>query len=138
MTQQEFMKSFISMVPQLTPGQVKTVSVDKEKFISEYSSFNVSLFPLEFITPEEENYLVQYMFPSVVWRWVDFQLEVLNLEEYYLHRESGEKVWILKESPKGTPPFENIPTLLVTADDESFWVLNQNGEEMPLRANWGK
>ncbi len=137
-TQQEFMKSLVSMIPQLNPGEVKTVNIDKGKVISEESSLNVSLFPLEFISPAEEKYIMQYMFPSVVWRWDDFQLEVLNLEEYFLHREPGEKVWILKESPKGTPPFKNIPTLLVENNNGEFWVLDQNGDEIPLRMNWNK
>ncbi|HNZ52161.1 MAG: hypothetical protein BWY36_00001 [Candidatus Diapherotrites archaeon ADurb.Bin253] len=137
-TQQEFMKGLISMVPQLSPGEVKSVTIDKEKVISGESTLNVSLFPLEFIIPAEEKYIVQYMFPSVIWKWDSFQLEVINLEEYFLHREPGERIWILKESPKGTPPFKNIPTLLVENNNGEFWVLNQNGDEMPLRMNWGK
>jgi hypothetical protein len=138
MTQQDFMKFLVSMIPQLEPGAVKTVDVDKEKVISEESAFNVSLFPLEFLTPAEEKYIVKYMFPSVVWRGEDFQLPVVNPENYFTCREEGEKVWILKEAPKGTPPFENIPTLLVETEEGKFWVLNQNGDEMPLRANWNK
>lgn len=137
-SQQEFMKSLISMVTQLNPGEVKTVNVDKEKVISEESSFNVSLFPLEFFNFKEENYIVKYLFPSVVWKWDDFQLEILNLEEYYLHRKAAKKVGILKESPKGTSPFDNIPTLLLEASNGKFWVLNQKGYEMPLRNNSGK
>ncbi len=137
-SQQEMMKSFVQIVSNLKLGEVIHFKVDREKFISDYSAFDVSLFPTEFFTSSEEKYLLKYMFPSVVWRWDEFQLQVLNLEEYYIHREDGGKVWILKESPKGTPPFKNIPTVLAEARDGNFWVLDQNGNEMPLRANFGK
>lgn len=75
-TQQEFMKGLISMVPQLSPGEVKSVTIDKEKVISGESTLNVSLFPLEFIIPAEEKYIVQYMFPSVIWKWDSFSLRL--------------------------------------------------------------
>lgn len=141
-SQQDMMKGFVSLIPQLEPGEVIPFKVDKEKFLSDYSVFNVSLFPLEFKIPEDEEsfvkYLKKYAFPSVVWRLKskyraeeDSQLQVLNLEYYFDFREDGDLMWILKESPKGTPPFENIPTLLVETEDGKFWVLNQNGEEMP-------
>jgi hypothetical protein len=137
-TQQDFIKGLISMIPQLESGEVIPVQVDKEKVISEESIFNVSLFPLDFIYPEGKNYILKYMFPSVVWPGDGFQLPVVDPENLITCSEPGETIRIEKESPKGTPPFENIPTLLVEASEGKFWVLNQNGDEMPLRANWGK
>lgn len=135
-TEQELMKGFISMLPQLELGKAVSVQVDKEKFISEESEFSVSLFPLEFLTPAEKPYVVKYMFPSVVWRYDDFQLPIVDLENYFTCTEPGDKIWIIKESPDPTKPFEQVPTLLVEASEGKFWVLDQNGNEMPLRANW--
>mgnify|MGYP000933564617 CR=1 FL=1 len=132
-SEQVLIKGFISLVSQLEPGEVITVQVDKEKFISNETEFRVSLFPLEFTDFAEERYLVKYLFPSVVTKFPTFQLEVLNLYEYFLHRQPDEKVWILKESPAGTPPFDNIPTLLVEASGNKFWVLDQNGDEIRKR-----
>lgn len=137
-TEQNLMKGFISLIPQLEPGKVIEVQVDHSKFTSSEDKFYVSLFEKEFTDFAEERYLVNYMFPSVVTKYPTFQLEVLNLEEYFLHREPGEKVWILKESPAGTLPFDKIPTILVEASDGKFWVLDQKCYEMLLRANWHK
>ena len=146
-SQQELMKGFVSMVSDLKPGEVIPVIVNKEKFTSDYSVFNVSLFPLEFKMLEEWKSLVKYSsvyrFPSIVLHLKskymgerDSQLQIRYVKDRYLQdystvKEDGDLVWILKDSPKGTPPFENIPTLLVEAEDGSFWVLNQNGDEMP-------
>jgi hypothetical protein len=135
-SQQEFMKGLVSMIPQLKSGEVITVNVDKEKVTSNESKFYVSLFPLEFITPAEEKYIVKYMFPSVVWRYERFQLPIASLPNYFDCREQGEKVWFIKESPNSNQPFEHSPTLLVEAENKEFWVLNQKGDEMPLRENW--
>lgn len=137
-SEQMLIKGFTSLVSQLEPGEVITVPVDKEKFISKETEFRVSLFPLEFTDFAEERYLVKYLFPSVVTKFPTFQLEVLNLYEYFLHRQPDEKVWILKDSPAGTPPFEHIPTLLVEASGGKFWVLDQNGDEILKREDWGK
>lgn len=137
-TEQDLMKGFISLIPQLEPGKVIAVQVDKEKFISDESEFSVSLFPLEFIYPEGQKYVLKYMFPAVVWKYPTFQLIVFDPENYLTCSEPGNKVWILKESPDSSKPFLHIPTLLVETKDGKFWVLNQKGYEMLLRANWGK
>lgn len=137
-TEQELIKSFTSLLPQLEPGEVITVQVDKSKFISDESEFQVSLFPLEFISPAEKPYIEKYMFPSVVWRFKDSQLGVYDLTDYLDNAKPGEKFWILKESPAGTPPFKQIPTLLVKKGSGEELVLDQNADEMLLRANWGK
>lgn len=132
-SEQVLIKSFASYLPQLEPGEVITVSVDHSKYLSNETEFRVSLFPLEFTDFAEEPYLVKYLFPSVVTKYPTFQLEVLNLYEYFLQRQPGEKVWILKESPAGTPPFEHIPTLLVEASNGKFWVTDQKGDEIRKR-----
>jgi len=146
-SQQDMMKGFVSLIPQLEPGEVVPVIVDKEKLDSKYSVFNVSLFPLEFKMNEEWELLVKYSsvyrFPSIVLHLKskyrveeDSQLQIRHvkdrfLEDYETVKGEGDLVWILKESPEGTPPFDHIPTLLVEAKDGSFWVLDQNGDEMP-------
>lgn len=133
-TEQEFIKSLISNVSQLEPGRVLTIQIDKGKVISDKDKVEISLFPLEFITPAERPYIAKYMFPSVVWRYDGFQLEVLNWQYYLDLTTPGEKIWILKNSPDPKKPFNHVPTLLV----DGKMVLDQNGDEMPLRANWGK
>ena len=138
LSQQEYLKGLVSMIPQLEPGEVIPVKVDKEKVFSEESVFNVSLFPLEFISPAEKPYIMKYLFPSVVWRFTDSQLGVYDLPDYLDNAKPGEKFWILKDSPAGTLPFKQIPTLLVEASEGKFWVLDQKGDEMPLRVDWSK
>lgn len=133
-TEQEAIKGLISNISQLEPGKVITVQIDKGKVISEESELSVSLFPLEFISPAERPYIAKYMFPSVVWRYDNFQLEVLNWSYYLDLTIPGEKIWILKDSPDPKKPFEHIPTLLVeTMNKDKSWVLDQNGDEMRLR-----
>jgi hypothetical protein len=138
-TEQEAIKGLISNVPRLELGKILEVPVDKSKVISDETSFLVSLFPLEFIYPAGRKYVVSYMFPAVVWRLTDSQLLIRNLYEYLNYSKPGEKIWLLKNSPNPKVPFKHIPTLLVETKDKSkFWVLDQTGDEMPLRANWGK
>jgi hypothetical protein len=137
-SEQVFIQGFISLVSQLELGEVITVQVDKEKFISDELEFHVSLFPLDFAYPEGKDFVWKYMFPSIVWPGDGFQLPVVDPENLEICSEAGEIFRILKESPAGTPSFENIPTLLVVKGSGEKLVLNQNGEEMPLRANWGK
>jgi TusA-related sulfurtransferase len=133
-TEQEFVKGLVSKVSQLEPGKTLAVQIDKEKFISDKNSMEISLFPLEFVSPAEKPHVVKYLFPSVVWRYDEFQLPVVDLENYLTCTKPGEKVWILKESPDSKKPFKQIPTLLV----DGKTVLDQNGDEMALRANWAK
>jgi hypothetical protein len=115
-----------------------TILVDKDKFTSEESEFLVQLLPLDFVFPEGKDLVRKYMFPSVVWPGEGFQLPVVDPENLETCSDPGEIFRILKESPAGTPPFENIPTLLVVKGNGEKLVLNQHGNEMPLRANWGK
>ncbi len=136
-TEQEFVKGLISKASQLEPGKTLKVQIDKGKVISDESELSVSLFPLEFVSPAEKPYIVKYLFPSVVWRYDNFQLEVLNLPYYLDFTKPGEKVWILKKSPDPKKSFSHIPTLLVRMEKGEM-VLDQNGDEMPLRENWGK
>jgi hypothetical protein len=133
-TEQEFIKSLVAKASQLEPGKILTVQIDKSQFISDKESMDISLFPLEFITPAEKPFVVKYLFPSVVWRYDNQQLPVVNLENYITCTLPGEKVWILKNSPDPKKPFKHIPTLLV----DGKIVLDQNGDEMPLRVNWDK
>jgi hypothetical protein len=133
-TEQEFVKGLISKASQLEPGKILTVQIDKGKFISDKEGMNISLFPLEFTYSEGKPYITKYLFPSVVWRYEGYQLPVVNLENYITCTLPGEKVWILKNSPDPKKPFKHIPTLLV----DGKVVLDQNGDEMPLRENWGK
>jgi hypothetical protein len=137
-TEKEYLKDLLPTLSQLKEGERITIKVDNRHVSLIESELYASLFPLEFTDLAEERYLVRYMFRSVVTRYPTFQLKVLNLEEYFLQREPGEKVWILKESPAGTPPFDQIPTYLIEGKNGWFWVLEQNAEEIPLRANWGK
>lgn len=132
-SERAFIKGLISMISQLEPGKTLTIQIDKEKVISNKDKVEVALFPLEFISPAEESYIMRYMFPSVVWRYDGFQLPIVDLENYLTCREAGEKVWIIKESPDPSNPFDHVPTLIVDG-----LVLDQNGDEMPLRENWGK
>ena len=137
-TEQEYMKGFIRMVPVLELGEVTEVQIDKSRVISEENSFSVSLFPLEFLTPAEKPYVIKYLFPSVVWRYDDFQLPIVDLENYFTCTEPGDKIWIIKESPNPTKPFEQVPTLLVETSEGKFWILDQDGDEMLKREDWGK
>lgn len=131
--QQNFLKGLISRVPQLEPGKVVQVQVDKSRVISDETEFSVSLFPLEFLSPAEKPYVVKYLFPSVVWRFTDSQLPVWDLPEYLDNAKPGEKFWILKDSPDPNKPFNQIPTLLVEASGGKFWVLDHKGDEMRKR-----
>ncbi len=146
----EFVKKmdFVSMVSNLNEGQVLTVKVDASVITDERELY-ISKFPREFKIPENEEtfvtYLKTYLFPSVVWRInakylgeKDSQLEVLDLQYYLDLREDGDIMWILKDSPKGTPPFKNIPTVLVESPSGKFWILNQKNEEMPRRIKTAK
>jgi len=141
---QDFMKEkgFSSMISNLEPGQVVTVKIDPNTVLFDETELYVSKFPLEFRVEEDWESIVKYAttfrFPSIVLylksKYMgekDSQLEIRSLSDYSYLREQGELIWFLKESPKGTPPFENIPTALVEYPSGKFLVLNQESEEMP-------
>lgn len=149
-TFQDFMKEkgFSSMISKLEPGQVVTVPIDTSTVLFDETELYVSKFPLEFRVEEDwesiVKYTTTYKFPSIVLylksKYMgekDSQLEIRSLRDYAYLREQGELIWFLKESPEGTPPFENIPTALVEYSSGKFLVLNQKNEEMP-RWNFNK
>lgn len=131
-TEQEFIKGLVSHVPRLEPGKTLEVQIDKNQVLSNESKAEISLFPLEFISPAEKPYVVKYLFPAVVWKLTDSQLPVWDLPDYLDNTRPGEKIWILKDSPNPKEPFENIPTLLVKIGEKEL-VLNNRGDEMPRR-----
>ena len=123
-TEQQFISGLISHVPTLELGKTLEVQVDRSRVETSESSFMISLFPKEFIYPAGREYVIKYMFASVVWRLPDSQLLVEDLPSY-LDTKPGEKIWILKDSPDPNKPFNHIPTLLVENKDKSrFWLLD--------------
>jgi len=142
---QDFMKEkgFSSMISNIEPGQVVTVKIDTSKVLFDETELYVSKFPLEFRVEEDwesiVKYATTYKFPSIVLylksKYLgeeDSQLQISFLSDYSSVREQGELIWFLKESPEGTPPFENVPTALVESPSGNFLVLNQKNEEMPM------
>ena len=132
-TEQEFVKSLVSMIPQLEPGKVLNVQINKERVVSGEVELSVSLFPLEFTPAEAKPYIAKYLFPSVVWWYDGQQLEVLDYPYFLNLTLPGEVVRILKESPNASKPFAHSPTLLIERKSGERQVLDKNGDEMPLR-----
>ncbi len=136
-TEEEFLQSAIpNLSKDLNEGELTTVSLPSG-VIPGQNSLKVSKFPLEFKSPEEKPYVEKYLFPSVVVLFESgTRMDYWDLPEYLLCWEKGDKVQILKESGVPGLVYEHVPTTLVQGSKDYFKVLDQNGEEMPLRAEW--
>lgn len=127
----DFLKNVIpGLVYDLSEGDFLTIQVPSEA-ISDQNSFKISKFPTEFTHPEEVKFVDKYLLPSVVVLGEGFRLE-------YFHTtiEEGDIVHILKYSGVPGLVYDQIPTTLVEGSNGYFKLLDQRGEEMPLRSEW--
>ena len=130
-----FLKNVISDLGlTLELGEQLSVKVDPATVNLNQSTLIVSLFPVAFNHPEEEVYVKKYLFPSVVMRFAsDTQLDYAYLPEYLMDEKQGAEIWILKECADPNMVYEHVPTLLVKGANGYFKILDQNGDEMPIR-----
>jgi len=163
-TTYDFMKEAASNLLLTDPERVFEVTV-KSKHVLDlkgipYPSekkFYFSLFPDVLSYPEASFFVVKYLFPSVK---LDWGMPIVDLQNYLTIAQNGDLFVFSKKSPDPSKPYEHSPMFLVRTNKEmpllnfgeednepmllekikyqEVWVLNQNGEEMPLRANWGK
>ncbi len=159
-----FMKESVSNFPLIEPGKVIGITAGEKRVIDlkgnlypSEKKFYFSLFQDTLSYPESSFFVTKYLFPSVK---LDWGMPIADLQDYLTIVQKGDLFVFSKTSPDPSKPYKYSPTFLVRTSEEmpllnfgeedneptllekikhwEVWVLDKNGNEMPLRADWRK